>query len=270
MLVPFKTFDELMAAAVERLSQNTPINNFSPGSIARALLEVTNEHIAQFYQALDFNLAMAFVSKAEGYFLDLIGELLNCRRREGESDDNYRYRICHQVEVVAGCNATAIRLELLSIPGVRDVIMRPYTHGPGSFSVYVIPEVSGSPPASLIDVAQQVLNEKAAFGVKAVVVEPVTLSVDVRLQLVLSSGAYREFVLEQARKAVWDYIANLPPGGTLVVAELVRQAMNASADIKDAKIAHLYVNDELVPLVNQEAAWNEVFYPRVVEVVAGG
>lgn len=267
MLVPFKTFDELMTIAVERLSQNTPITNFSPGSIARALLEITNEHIAQFYQALDYNLAMAFVSKAEGYFLDLIGELLNCPRREGEADDNYRYRICHQVQVVAGCNLTALRLELLSIPGVRDVVMQPYTFGAGSFSVYVVPEeASGRVPRTLLEAVQAVLDEKAAFGVRAVAMEPIMTPVDIKIKLVFGNVDYREPILNQARRAAWEYIANLRPGGVLVVAELIQRVMDISDEIRDMEITYFYIGDRPVLVTNQEAAWDEVFYPRVVEV----
>lgn len=255
-----------MEIAVARLTENTPITNFSPGSIARALLEIVNEQIAQFYQALDYNLAMAFVSKAEGYFLDLIGELLNCKRQPEETDDNYRYRICHQVEVLAGCNLTALRLEVLSVPGVRDVVMRPYVFGPGSFGVYAVPETVGPPSPALIDAVQAVLDEKAAYGIRAVALEPRMVPVDIMLSLVVGNVPDASSLVLQVRQAVWQYIAELGLGGTMVITEIVQRAMDVSDAISDVKITYLYVDDRPAALVNQECLWDELFYPRLVEV----
>lgn len=267
MIVPPKTFDELMNSAISRLSSNTSITNFSPGSVARALLEVVNEHLAQFYQTLDFNLAMAFVSKAQGYFLDLLGELLNCQRRPDESDDNYRYRITHQVEVVAGCNLTALRLELLSLSGVRDVIFHPYTLGTGSFSVYPVPVEAGPVSDVLLEEVQRVLDEKEAYGVRGISVQPTMRPVDIKVHLIFDNGATNiNYAVQSARRAVWDYIANLEPGGTLVITELIQRVMDVSDDIRDMEIYYFYVDDRPALVVNQDSAWDEVFYPRLVEI----
>lgn len=266
MIVPKKTFAELMDAAITRLSANTPITNFAPGSIARGLLEVTNSLLGEFYDVLDFNLAMAFVSHAKGYYLDLIGDLLDCKRRDGESDDNYRYRICHQVYVVAGCNLTALRLELLSIDGVRDVIFTPYTFGTGSFSVYVVPE-AGVVLDTLLQAVQKKLDEKIAYGIRAQALEPILLPVDIKIRLVFSQAAQnKEIVVTQVQKAVWEYIANLRPGKKIIISELVQRIMDVSEDIMDMEIYYFYIDDRPVLVTNQESAWDEVFYPRLIEV----
>jgi uncharacterized phage protein gp47/JayE len=52
----------------------------SNGSLARALLESYARHTNEAYQIFDLNLARAFVSGANGRFLDFIGELLGLER----------------------------------------------------------------------------------------------------------------------------------------------------------------------------------------------
>ncbi len=75
-----KTYDELVAQSIEDLSYNTSITNMNAGGTARTLLEVINSRMSEFYETLDINHAMGFLSSADGYFLDLIGELFNVNR----------------------------------------------------------------------------------------------------------------------------------------------------------------------------------------------
>jgi uncharacterized phage protein gp47/JayE len=75
-----KSYDELIAEALTELKTNTRINRDSPGSKARALLEVISRKINESYRTFDLNLARPFVSGATGRFLDFIGEMLGLRR----------------------------------------------------------------------------------------------------------------------------------------------------------------------------------------------
>lgn len=266
MIVGKKTFGELMDAAVARLMEKTGITNLAPGSIARALLEVQNELLAQFYDTLDFNIAMSFLSTSEGPFLDMLGELLNCRRLENETDDNYKYRISQQVNTAAAANQTALRLEILSQPGVRDVIMRPYTLGAGSFTVYVVPE-SYPMPRGLIDRVQEIVNEKAAYGVNGQVLEPRQLNVDMQVRLYVSPKATNKSELAwQARAAIIGYLADLLPGEKFYASELIQRVKDVSDYILDLEVLSFSINDVPAVFANQEAYWDEVFVPRIIEV----
>lgn len=75
-----KTYDELVSQTIEDLTYNTSITNTNPGGTARTLLEAINLRLGEYYDVLELNHAMGFLSSAEGYFLDLIGELLNVER----------------------------------------------------------------------------------------------------------------------------------------------------------------------------------------------
>lgn len=69
-----KTRHELNAAALRTLFEDGQVTNANPGGIARTLLEITNEQLGSFYDSLQLNHAMGFISTAAGSFLDLIGE----------------------------------------------------------------------------------------------------------------------------------------------------------------------------------------------------
>ena len=80
-----RTYEEILSEALTDLSNNTRITNVSPGSTARALLEAYSRHTNEAYQIFDLNLARAFLSGANGRFLDFIGELVGLERLNPEA-----------------------------------------------------------------------------------------------------------------------------------------------------------------------------------------
>jgi uncharacterized phage protein gp47/JayE len=82
MTIFVKDPNEILAEARTRLIENTEITNVDPGGTARAILEVVAASQGDQYADLSFNINQAFVSKALGENLDLIGVLLNVKRGE--------------------------------------------------------------------------------------------------------------------------------------------------------------------------------------------
>ena len=80
-----KSLVELNSEAINYLQNNTDITNLSIGGVARSMLEVVNKQLSDYYNVLDINQAMGFLSTAEGYFLDLIGNLFNMPRLQAGS-----------------------------------------------------------------------------------------------------------------------------------------------------------------------------------------
>lgn len=75
-----KEYGDLINQSIERLLKRTDITNTTVGGITRSILEVMNLNVSEYYNILDLNTAMAFVSTAEGYFLDLIADLFGMTR----------------------------------------------------------------------------------------------------------------------------------------------------------------------------------------------
>ena len=80
-----KDYASLIKKSLNHLVSKTEITNTSVGGITRSILEVINLNLSEFYDILDINTTMGFVSTAEGYFLDLLGDLLNVKRLEASS-----------------------------------------------------------------------------------------------------------------------------------------------------------------------------------------
>jgi uncharacterized phage protein gp47/JayE len=75
-----KDYGTLVNKSLQQLLAKSRITNQTVGGIARSIIEVINLNISEYYDILDINTAMGFLSTAEGYFLDLIGDLLNVKR----------------------------------------------------------------------------------------------------------------------------------------------------------------------------------------------
>jgi hypothetical protein len=71
-----RDYNDILGQAILDLTNNSIINRISPGSKARAILEVFSRNVGQAYQTFDTNLTRAFLSGATGTYIDLIGELV--------------------------------------------------------------------------------------------------------------------------------------------------------------------------------------------------
>jgi len=120
-----KSKEDILNRAVKQLERNTELSDLSPGSVARALLEVISEEMADVYAALDFNYAQGLLSKARGNGLDCLGGLLGIERTRGAnytidkaSCSFYFYLNTSPVHTAGSPNTTVsgIGLGSLSIP----------------------------------------------------------------------------------------------------------------------------------------------------------
>lgn len=233
----------------------------SAGRIAKLLLSIVNENVAEFYSTLKEQHVQAFLSYATGQSLDLIGELLNCPRESGEEDDDYRYRISKQTLSLARANETAVRLAVLSVEGVEDVVMRPFTHGTGSFSVYV---VTNAPTASedILEQVREKLEEFKAFGIRAEVYNPLLLPVELKVRLIFDKRVTdldRKMIRAQAQQLIKEHIASLSVGNELDPMEIRSKILRLHEGIYDVDMYYFRIDGKPALLVPQKASWNERF-----------
>lgn len=263
-----RTKEELLLSLLTRLKKDTPITDIDPGTIARTFCELMAEEFNQFYQALDLNLTMSFVSTAVGKFLDLIGQLLNCTRLPNETDANYRSRIVNQVYVIQGSNYTAVRLKALSIDGVRDIVSKQFTRGTGSFSLYVITDDPITPQAILNQV-EEVIEDTKAYGIYAEVKAPKLVPVSMKLNLVFSdkvTEAEKSTIRQSIKQVIKSKIDNLGMGSTFSVKEMVYAAIASNTRVVDADISVLKIKEISQFTKNFTVSWNERIVLENLEV----
>lgn len=268
MLVYRKNMIELEREAVESLSK-TRINNVHDGSRALSLVRALNSIIYDFYDELDRTVDYAFLSRAEGGFLDLLGELLNCERDIGESDENYRFRISNQIQVVAGGNRLSIEMQVRNIPEVKKIIFRNFTRGTGSFSAYVITsnleEVN-----SAISTVQEILDRSTSFGVKGVAESPRILEVSMLMNIVFSSttpNASKSSIILDVKRKTKEVIDKIDMGEPLIISSLFQEIRNVHPSIFDVVIQRITVGSKPILVSNYTPYWDEKFFVRSIESI---
>lgn len=277
MLVIDKTQKDVLNTALTRLKENSNINAYKPGDIAHEFLKIVSEIMGDedegFYPMLRLAHLNAFLSTASKDALDMIGILVSCKRRDEESDDDYRYRISKQVLVVANANETAVRLAALSVDNVKEVILKPYTHGTGSFSCYIVTD----DPYGEAEVLTQVkanLDKVKAYGIRVEVFKPKIIPVQLKAKIIYKKNvgdAEKPAISAQATEAIRDYINSRYPGEELIVYEIIQKVMEIDSRIYDMEFMEVRVKNRRALIVNQKSKWNERFFeakvPRAIEVL---
>ena len=254
-----KTFDELREEATADL-QAVGFNT-SPGSIAKLFMNIVNQNIANLYNTLTVNHLRAFVTTSDGDALDAIGLLLQCFRLQDESDDNYRYRITQQCLVLATSNETAIRLTALTVDGVSDVVLKPYSMGAGSFTVIVLSDTDVTENIILDEVRTKLLTVHG-YGIRYNVVSPTLTYVSIKQRLFLNdtlSDIEKQEIRYNVQLALIDYLSNLKIGENIMIDKITQIIMNVSPDIIQESNMEFWINGEKALYVNQSCRWFERF-----------
>ena len=254
---------------LENMKNKTPITDTSEGSIGRGFLEIFNSRIEDSLDYVDDTFIMAYVSRAIGSSLDLVGELVDCDRKVNESDDNYRYRITKQVHIAAKSNREAIKAKCLEVEGVKDVYLTRYTHGIGSFTVHVVSDEFDTPD-SLVNQVQAVIDENQAEGVKGVAAKPKLVPIDIVIRAVPVSGVSKEessSIAYDIKSKIDEYIKQLNMGQPINSMDVYRIAKNSR--IAETSIESLKVNSREVSksLSQYNVRWDEKCYPRQLEII---
>lgn len=254
-----KTFNELSTEATADL-QAVGFNT-SPGAIAKLFMNIVNKNIANLYNTLTVNHIRAFVTTADGAALDNIGVLLQCTRLRDETDDNYRYRITNQCLTLATSNETAIRLTALTVEGVNDVILKPYSMGAGSFTVIVLSDEDVTSTGILETVKEKLLTVHG-YGIRYNVVSPTLTYVSIRQRLHLNetlSDIEKQEIRYNVQLALTDYLSNLAIGEDIIIDKLTQVIMDVSPDIIQESNIQFKINGERALYVNQSCRWFERF-----------
>lgn len=254
-----KTFKELQKEGVEQLKAV----GFSvdPGAIAKLFLDIVNKNIGDLYETLTVNHLRAFVTTADGDALDAIGRLLMCQRLPNEDDDNYRYRITQQCLVLATSNATAVRLTALTVEGVKDVVLKEYSMGAGSFTVIILSDEDVTSTGILENVKNK-LADVHGYGIRYNVVSPTLTYVKIKHQLIFRDNigdSEKQEIRYEVQTELSKYLNNLSIGEDIMVDKITQLIMNISPEIIEEKNINMYINGERAVYVNQNCRWFERF-----------
>lgn len=261
--MPDKTKEEILQDMLTDLAEHTVFTNVAPGSRVRALFEIIAQRLGEVYTSLERVESRAFVSRAQGAFLDLHAEKFGLVRHLGESDENLRYRITHFHESLPG-KREAIRLAALSVPLVKTVHLMPFTHGGGSFSLYVIPHALEQMEETVI-LVEEAIADLVPEGIRAVVLAPRILEVRLDMVAVFADGvseSARTEARREARRVTKAYIDALDMGKPIVLAQMIHQILSARSELADIQLRRIEIDRRPLLIRNVVPYWDEKFYVR--------
>ena len=260
MIIVKKTLEELNELSLERL-QAAGINS-SPGSIARLFLSVVNEDLEEAYSNLHTYHVQHLLSTSEGEYVDHIGALLNCTRYEDETDADYKYRISKQTLSLEKANETAIRLSILSVEGVQDVVLQPYSHGPGTFSALLILDPVDQTDQILIRAnVETALLSTVAYGTRFHIYEPIPKEIKLRIKLhtdPISTSDFTDMVFLLKNEMI-QFLNGQKIGEEFNAQELTKIILNADKRIKRFSALSFSLNDKESDFRITPCRWNERF-----------
>ena len=228
------------------------------GSVARLLLATINVEIENAYEKLEEVHLQAYLSTANGEFLDLFGEMLNLERGN-LTDDEYRYALSKQVTTLECCNELSVRMSLLAVDGVQDITLIPFTHGTGSYTALIITE-NAVPSESVIAECRKVLEKVTAYGNRFEVTGPDLVPVEVGIKLVVKNdNLVHNNLKETAKNAIKEYINSRKIGEEIVINELIERVMKSSESIYDIAFFNFKVDNKKVLISNQGCRKHERF-----------
>lgn len=150
--------------------------------------------------------------------------------RDRESDDNYRYRIQKEKISSEAGNETAIRLALLVVPGVSDVTRIPYARGIGTCD-WLISSTAVTVSQELLDVCQDIINQKQSIGMSNVAKSPVLIGTEFVFSITYKGrleDRQKEAIKTDIKTNISNYVNNLGIATPLVLDQIVRIVLNSS------------------------------------------
>jgi hypothetical protein len=152
--------------------------------------------------------------------------------RDAEDDDSYRYRISLKLQSHGGAEEAALRLAVLTVPGVQDL---DFVRQAGTFLCYVY-GISPVVPPSLLALVQGQLDSLVAYPASGTATSPALIGISFSTTLTFASTAStseQQAATANALVAAQNYINNLGKGQEFVINALADAIQSSDPNILD-------------------------------------
>lgn len=232
----------------------------SPGGAVKLLLNIQNKLQADFYTTLRVNMLMHHITTSKGAWIDSLAVIVNCYRYTGESDDDFKFRVEHQILAAATSNSMAVRLAILSIANVEDVSFDDFKFGSGSFIGYIVTS-DKSLDQSLIQSVINAVTPICGFGIKFDITVPYYLEVVIKVKLYLNTvtDTEEQSILIDTTNAIKDYFSSINIGQPIIVDTLSEKIKSVSTNILSFQCYEIDIDGKQSMFTDQKCYIDERF-----------
>lgn len=221
-----KEYQEILEDITKRFKNKLSERELRSGSIIDFYNSAVAEVWEEVYQEIEDAKNPYLYSNLEGELLDDLGILVNCVRKENESDDNYKYRIINwKISSEAG-NNKAVETNLLDLTYASYVEQVGFSQGAGTVTYYVIPkEYTDETIANALEEVHQKVSEKTMDSLYKKYVIPTQLPVQLAVYIRSEQGDL-EYIKSNLESKIRNYVNNIAPREYLEIGEINKIGVN--------------------------------------------
>lgn len=238
-----KEYQIILEDIASRFQEKLNNREFRAGSVIDLYNTAVAEMLADVYIEIENAKNPYLYSNLEGKLLDDLGVLVNCPRKENETDDNYKYRIINWKIASEAGNNKAVELNLMDLEYASYVEQVGFSQGAGTVTYYVIPkEYTDETIANALDEVNRKVKEKTFDSLYKKYVIPVQLPIQFIVYIRSEQGDL-EYIKKNLKTKIQDYVNNIAPREYLDIGEINKIGINENY-VNYFNVIGFYVGNE--------------------------
>ena len=237
----YKTADDAHKSIIKKFSEKVG-DTIQTGSVIDTFSKAIAEECEEMYTIIENNKNPYLFTNTDGEDLDSLGYWVNLPRKDGETDNDYKYRIKDWMLTSESSNTTAITNCLLNPEYSSNIQYVPYTHGAGTATCYIIPkEYEEETITQALEEAHELIKNTVSPSVYIEYIIPSILGVKFECYMVTSGD--RDSIESNIAMKIQSYINSIAPDDYLKIGEVIKIGLNEPG-VEYFNVVSYYVDNE--------------------------
>ncbi|WP_139995288.1 baseplate J/gp47 family protein [Kurthia sp. Dielmo] len=230
------------ASTIKQDIKNNMNVDFYEGSFIDNVLNAIADSEEKVYEEVDKARSPYLYSQVLNFAdnLDDLGQMYNLVREEGESDQNYLYRIINWKLISEAGNKTAIQASIINPVNASYMEYLPLTNGANTGSIYIVPnDYEVETKLAAIEEAKKKIEAVVSPGMymEYVIPDMVAIDLDIKIE---TSNSNQTLLKSAVNSAIREYVNNIAPNDYLTIGALNRIGINL-AGVDYFNVTQVYI-----------------------------
>ena len=220
----YKTADEAYQSLKTKF-QDRVGDTIQTGSVIDTFTKAIADECEEMYTLIENNKNPYLFTNTYGEDLDSLGYWVNLPRKDGETDNDYKYRLKDWMLTSESSNTTAISNSLLSPEYSSNIQYVPYTHGAGTATCYIIPkQYEEETITRALEEAHELIKKTVSPSLYIEYIVPSILGVKFECYMVTSGD--KDNIESNIAKKIQSYVNGIAPDDYLKIGEVIKIGLN--------------------------------------------